>query len=200
MAIIVDKVQKKKDIALACKDLFVQNSIKDLTISKIASTAGIGKGSLYDYFKNKEEIVFELINILMLEHDTKKREEIESIPLAKDKIKSFLDFFYKEEDFELREIFKDFVAISLTSPTNEIIAFQTFCLDNYFLWMQEIISDAILKKEIIEESNLMTKSIISTAKGFYISSVMTTSIENLENELNSYIDMLFTLMEKKNEN
>ena len=65
MAKIVDKIQKRKDIALACKSLFVEKSIQDLTISKIAQTAGIGKGSLYDYFENKEDIVFELIEILI---------------------------------------------------------------------------------------------------------------------------------------
>ena len=44
--------QKRKDIALACKELFFQNGISNLTISKIATTAGVGKGTIYDYFKN----------------------------------------------------------------------------------------------------------------------------------------------------
>ncbi len=52
MAIIVDKIQKRKDIALACKELFFLHDIKDLTISQIAKTAGVGKGTIYDYFQN----------------------------------------------------------------------------------------------------------------------------------------------------
>ena len=63
MAIIVDKVQKRKDIALACKELFFQRGINDLTISEVAKTAGVGKGTIYEYFNNKEEIVFEIVNI-----------------------------------------------------------------------------------------------------------------------------------------
>ncbi len=46
MAIIVDKLQKRKDIALACKEIFFQHGIKDLTISHIAKTAGVGKGTI----------------------------------------------------------------------------------------------------------------------------------------------------------
>ena len=69
MAIIVDKIQKRKDIALSCKELFFQNGINDLTVSQVAKTAGVGKGTIYDYFKNKEEIVFEIVNILMQEHN-----------------------------------------------------------------------------------------------------------------------------------
>ena len=72
MAIIVDKIQKRKDIALACKELFFQNGINDLTISQVAKTAGVGKGTIYDYFKNKEDIVFEIVNILMVEHSAQK--------------------------------------------------------------------------------------------------------------------------------
>lgn len=196
MAIIVDKVQKKKDIALSCKDLFVQNSIKDLTISKIATTAGIGKGSLYDYFKNKEEIVFELINILMQEHDVKKEKKLLEVSSIKEKVKIFMDFFYSNEDKELRELYKDFISISLISPNEEMIEFQTNCFNNYYVWLELIIQEAIHKDEIIPESKNMVKGIIAVSEGFFLASI-TTSTCDLEKELNLYIDTIFTLMEVK---
>ncbi|MDQ7043601.1 MAG: TetR/AcrR family transcriptional regulator, partial [Sulfurimonas sp.] len=65
MAIKVDKIQKRKDIALSCKKLFVNKSISELTIAQVAQTAGVGKGTIYEYFNNKEEIVFEVLNLLM---------------------------------------------------------------------------------------------------------------------------------------
>ena len=58
MAIIVDKDKKRTQIALACKNLVIANGIKDITITKIAKEAGIAKGSFYDYFENKEDLVF----------------------------------------------------------------------------------------------------------------------------------------------
>lgn len=199
LAIIVDKVEKRKNIALSCKDLFIKNSIKDLTITKIAQTAGIGKGSVYDYFKNKDEIVFELINILMIEHDEKKIIEISKIESTKEKVKLFVDFFYSKEDYELREIYKSFMAISFSTPSSNIIEFQTKCHDFYCLWFENIIQEAIDKGELIQEAVLISKSIISTAKGLFLTSLSTTLIKDLEYEINSYIDIIFTLMEKKNE-
>ena len=58
MAIKVDKDKKRRDIAIACTELLLEKGIKNLTITEIAKTAGIGKGTVYDYFSNKEEIVF----------------------------------------------------------------------------------------------------------------------------------------------
>ena len=72
MAIIVDKEQKKKDIALGTKALILEHGISNLTISQIAKAANIGKGTVYEYFKNKDEIVFELVEILMDEHNLQK--------------------------------------------------------------------------------------------------------------------------------
>ncbi|WP_434658776.1 TetR/AcrR family transcriptional regulator [Sulfurimonas sp. NW9] len=73
LAIIVDKEQKKKDIALGTKALILKDGINNITIAQIAKAANIGKGTVYEYFKNKDEVVFELVEILMQEHNERKR-------------------------------------------------------------------------------------------------------------------------------
>jgi len=93
MAIIVDKEQKRIDIALSCKDLFVAKGIKNITISQIAQEARVGKGTIYDYFKNKEDIVFEIVNILMAQFNATKEQRINEAASTKAKIKIFFDFF-----------------------------------------------------------------------------------------------------------
>jgi len=42
----VDKVLKRKKTALACKDIILENGIRNLTISKLAESAGVGKAIL----------------------------------------------------------------------------------------------------------------------------------------------------------
>jgi len=197
MAIIVDKVQKKKDIALACKDLFVNNSLKDLTISKIASNAGISKGSIYDYFQNKEEIVFELLRHMMLEHDEAKERKLKSVSTAKERVKIFAEFFYSEETRELREIYKDFISINLTAPNAQITSFQTECVNRYFHWMCDIIQEGIDNKEIIPKSIDIAKGLFALGEGLFISSSITNTIEDLPKELNRNIETIFSLIEVK---
>ncbi len=196
MAIIVDKVQKRKDIALSCRELFVTHGIKDLTISKLAKTAGVGKGTMYDYFKNKEDIVFELVNIMMKEHNAKKEKNLAKLSTTKEKVKIFADFFYSDEDADLRELYKEFISISLVSPNDEMLDFQTTCFENYFQWFEEVLQEGIDKGEIIPQSIYLAKGMFSMAEGLFIASVVTHSID-VEKELNLYNETLFKLIEVK---
>lgn len=197
MAIIVDKVQKRKDIALACKEIFFQHGIKDLTISQIAKTAGIGKGTLYDYFKNKEDIVFEIVNILVQERNIIVEKRMSELIITKDKIKLFSSFFYSDEDIELRQLYKEFISISLSSPDEKMIEFQTKCFELHYVWFEKIIQDAIDSGEIIEQSKHLTRGMFVTADGMFIASSSTNAIEDVQREINSYIDAIFELIEVK---
>jgi len=197
VAIIVDKVQKKKDIALACKDLFVNNSLKDLTVSKIAANAGISKGSIYDYFQNKEDIVFELLNIMLAEHDERKIIKLKQANTAKEKIKIFAEFFYSNETAELREIYKDFVSINLVASNEEMKNFQTTCFNKYFQWSCQIIQEGIEKEEIVKESIHIAKGLFALAEGMFIAKSTTNAIDDLQTELNTNIDAIFSLIEVK---
>ena len=197
MAIIVDKVQKRKNIALSCKEIFFQHGIKDLTISQIAKTAGIGKGTIYEYFKNKEDIVFEIVNILIQERNVIVEKQMSEIDVTKDKIKLFVSFFYCEEDIELRQLYKEFISIALSSPDEKMIEFQTKCFIEHYVWFEQLIQDGIDNGELIAESMPLTKGMFVTAEGLFISSSATNAIDDVQKEINNYIDAIFALIEVK---
>jgi AcrR family transcriptional regulator len=197
MAIIVDKVQKKKDIACACKDLFIKKGLSNITIAEVAQTAGVGKGTIYEYFKNKEEILFEIANILLQRNEEELKVEIANSTCTKDKIKKFSEFFYSEEDFELRKIYKEFISISLVNPNEEMIAFQTQANNHFYELFKEIIEEGVRKNELIEESLDLSLGIYSTGKGLFLMSSITNFIDDLKKELDLYIDTIFKLMEVK---
>ena len=197
MAIIVDKEQKRKDIALSCKGLFANNSIKDLTIAQMAKTAGVGKGTIYEYFNNKEEIVFEIVNVLLQEHNQKKRQKIQSLDSSKEKIKIFFHVFYDKENEELRKLYKEFVSISLVSPNPQMVVFQTKCADTYFEWFEEIIQEGVDKGELAQNSKKLARGLFVIGEGLFISSEVTTAISDLKLELDTFFDTLFELIEVK---
>ena len=197
MAIIVDKIQKRKDIALTCKELFVQNGIKDLTISQIAVTAKVGKGTLYDYFKNKEDIIFEIVNILVQEHNELKSKKMLEATSTKEKIKIFFDFFYNEEEVDLRELYKELISITLSEPNREIIEFHSRCNVEYHKWFNEIFEEGIQKGEIIEDSKKLLNGLFAFGEGMYISSCVTDTEDDLKYEIDNFIDTIFDLIEVK---
>lgn len=197
MAIIVDKVQKRKDIALACKEIFLQNGINDLTVSQVAKAAGIGKGTIYDYFKNKEDIVFEIVNIMMQEHNELVRVKLNNASTTRKKIKEFSSIFYNDDEKELRQLYKEFTSISLTNPNKDMIEFQTAHTNYYYNWLLELFDEGIRNGEIKEGSQALARGLFVSAKGMYITSAVTNTIDDLETEIDKFTDAIFNLIEVK---
>jgi TetR/AcrR family transcriptional regulator, fatty acid metabolism regulator protein len=56
-AIIVDKKEKQKQIIEAAVRVFAQKGFVRSTIYDIAREAGIGKGTIYEYFESKEDVI-----------------------------------------------------------------------------------------------------------------------------------------------
>ncbi len=54
---IVDKEEKRGRILDAAIRVFAQRGVKNAKIVDIAEAAGIGKGTVYEYFKSKDEII-----------------------------------------------------------------------------------------------------------------------------------------------
>lgn len=197
LAIIVDKEQKRRDIALSCKDLVVEKGINNLSVAELAKEAGVGKGTIYEYYKNKDEIVFEIINILMQKHTQRLQHDIEVLTSTKEKIKRLSQFFYSEEEEDLREIYKEFISLSLTDPSHEMLSYQTEQMTHYYEWFKEIIQHGIDSGELKPEANELSMGLFVSGKGMFIVSNSTFAIQDIEKELNLFIDTIFKLMEVK---
>ncbi len=61
---IVDKEQKRKEIARKTMPLLAKYGFENTPIRKITAEVGIGKGTFYDYFTNKEDMLNEIIRLL----------------------------------------------------------------------------------------------------------------------------------------
>jgi AcrR family transcriptional regulator len=197
LAIIVDKEKKKRDIALSCKELILKNGINNLTVSQVAKSAKIGKGTIYEYFKNKDEIVFELVNILMQQYNEAKEKKLLDVASTKEKIKVLMDFFYDDAYFDIRVLYKDFTAITLMNNNENMVTFQTERFKFYTDWIDDIIQEGIDKQELIPHAKELVMGLFAYSQGIFIMSVTSNAIESLKGEMNTHIDTLFTLMEVK---
>lgn len=54
------KNQKREDILASARVLFRENGFHNTKMEDIAQRAGVGKGTLYEYFKNKQDIFDEM--------------------------------------------------------------------------------------------------------------------------------------------
>jgi len=191
MAIVVDKVKKRQTIALACKELVINEDIRSLTISKITSHAGIGKGSFYEYFENKEDLVFELAQILMNEYNTLMEIKLSETENKLDKLKLFASFFYDSKYTDLRKLYNEFLAISMVTPSKEMQEFQMECFNLYSSWLEQILLEDESSPELQAISKQLSKILISSVKGIYITCVSTGNSNRLEEEINSFIEFSY---------
>ncbi len=91
---IIDKEKKKRDIALASIDVFAQKGLQKSSVAEIAQSASIGKGTLYLYFANKEEIVLEIWEMVLEQRAHYLEEAASKNKSAQEKI---IDFFSYEK-------------------------------------------------------------------------------------------------------
>ena len=62
---VVNKEEKKTAIAVAAGELFGRHGFDRVKIEDIAKNAGIGKGTVYEYFKTKEDILHSAFETMM---------------------------------------------------------------------------------------------------------------------------------------
>ncbi len=185
------KQDKRKQIAKSTCTLFVQKGVVNISISEIAKVAGIGKGTVYEYFTNKEDIVFELMSCLQEDYDPKLKENLEKSNSSKEKVIYLFDLFLNDDEIIQiqKKIYKEFIAISLNNPSNEIINYQKIMKEKYTEILLDIFNDAILKGELIKESIELVPSIFATVEGFFI-------INDEKQPILDYIDSLFKILKK----
>ena len=87
----VDKDVKKDAIASAALRVFAHHGYGGSRMSAIASEAGIGKGTIYEYFRSKEEVFAYAIEQFMLGMSRHLSDEAEHIDDPMDQIRALID-------------------------------------------------------------------------------------------------------------
>lgn len=197
MAIIVDKTQKRRDIALACKAALINDGIHNVSISKLTKEAGISKGSFYDYFENKNDLIFEIINISLSKHNELKENRLNSVKTTREKAKVFLQIFYEEDDDELKNLYKEFLSISLSNPTKDILEYHKNRNNEYFEWFVSIFNEGIKKGELKPEALNLVKGLFILGNGLFLSGLTCNFHKDDSNmaEVNEFIDVIFNFVE-----
>jgi len=106
VARVVDKEQKRRDIARAAMEVFAERGFDATSMSLVAGSAGVGKGTIYEYFDSKDEMIAAAILIWL-----------------EDIIEGARSLSQRIEDPELR--LRTFVSESMAEFTRDQSAIQT---------------------------------------------------------------------------
>ena len=175
MAIIVNKEEKRRNIALSSRELLLEHGIGELTISQIARTAGVGKGTIYEYFENKEDIVFEIIRTFISEHEKRLDEISRSDLSAREKLFHFFYLLFENEMAQKHlNIYKEFLAISLMQETEEMLAFSEACREHFITILKNILEAGVASGELNAQMAASASSLMLFATGLVVDSRLRT--------------------------
>jgi AcrR family transcriptional regulator len=74
-----DKVKKKERIIGAAARVFAQNGFNGTLMADIAARAGVGKGTVYEYFNSKEDLFFEVFEWFVRDSGEKAKADITTL-------------------------------------------------------------------------------------------------------------------------
>ena len=194
----VNKEEKRREVALACSDLIHDVGMKCLTVAQVAKIAGIGKGTVYEYFENKEDIIFEIINIHIEEYHRHFVNEVKSLSTVREKIELFFDFVLNDCDENMKHFngYKEFLSIVLAEENLKMQEFN--CDKNEFFRgeLVKIFAEGIGKGELREESLDLADGILTYQKGLALRKMSQNNFD-VRADFDKFIDTIFKLIEIK---
>lgn len=172
MAKLTNKEEKRCDIALASIGLFCTKGIQQTSIEEIAKSAGVAKGTIYLYFKNKEEIIFTIWDIITKQHEIIFQQKIKPEMSAKEKILEYYNFNDIGEEYDKEQLlilFQQFVSSMLIDKTKIYTDyFESFFQKDYD-FILACLEEGVEKKEFfIDDVNTLTNMIIILLKGVLV--------------------------------
>lgn len=197
MPIVVDKNKKRRDIALSVRQLVLEKGIKNLSITDIVKTAGISRGSIYDYFQTKEDIVFEIIMNDLYDFQKSLSKRFDEKTSTREKVFYFFDFVLSEDmkTIQERNVYKEYLSVSFTSKNENMKIFNSECTVLLKEILTSMITEGINKNELKENSLKLVNGLIAIEKGFLV--LQWTEDREIKKELIEFINIIFDLIQKE---
>ena len=188
---IVDKEEKRNLIIEAAVRVIAKLGFANAKMLQIAEAAGIGKGTIYEYFKSKEELFHAIINANMKEMTSQISKRIRKYENPKDKLQAYFDEWAKIFDspfMEFAEIMLDFWAEGLRSEHKDKGFDLNKMYADYRVQLQDILNEGIetgyFKPEI--NSLVLASIIFGALDGIMIQWILDKTIFDLSEAVDEF--------------
>jgi AcrR family transcriptional regulator len=176
MPIIVDKKKKKAAILEASIRIFSRQGLRKTKISDIAEEAGIGKGTIYEYFKSKDEVFAAAFGYFMEKLEGNIAGRLFRIHDPLEKLKAYFDSWMAVLEGEYRdflEITLDFWAEGIRErEESQLINLEHLYTQNIMV-LDSLLSECVSKGEIKSiDTRLAASVLLGALDGIMLQMVM----------------------------
>ncbi len=189
-------IDKRKTILKVSKALFSRFGLVKTTVDEIAKLARIGKGTIYHYFKSKEDIFAEVIQ----KESNALQEKIQQVLNNENTPQGKLAAFIKTRFRHLKELTNYYSAL-----TDDYLQHYVFIeearreyLEREIQIVRDLLDEGVEKRVFkIKDTKLAAESIILLLKGLEYPWTVEKDVLDLERSANQFLNILFKGIEKR---
>ena len=191
----VDKEAKRQGILRAAMEVFAEKGMANTKIADISERAGIGKGTLYEYYTNKEEIFREAMVWFMTSIKNEVTEQMSLVSDPRAKLRSLVWGMIDGASAlgEYIKIMLDFWSVGMRTqevePWREIYQW-------YIMMVIEIIEEGISTKIFRKvDSRSLASALVGLFDGFIFQIILFGNEYPIRKTVDAFIDILFNGIE-----
>ncbi|MDX2227884.1 MAG: TetR/AcrR family transcriptional regulator [Verrucomicrobiae bacterium] len=181
------KQERRRQILESARNLFIQKPYQEMVMDEVARDAHVAKGTLYLYFKSKEDLLAGVLEEMMNQVDAAIHEEIQADMDAAEKIRRrigiYLRFTDRNREFFFRYVTPDLVqAASQRSNKNH--------LQSHIATTSELIKEGV-RRGCLPELNVTwaTLSLLSLVRAAMLEKIHCRGDWDLESRSEQVFDM-----------
>jgi len=189
---------KSEAILRAAAKVFAQSGYFNAKVSDVARTAGVADGTVYLYFKNKDDLLTSIFGWAMGEFLNRARNDLAELNDPREKLGKFanLHFSLLEQEPDIAIVFQ----IELRHSTKFMEQFSTTYLAEYLQILREIIEEG-QKSDLFRKgmnSKLMAKLLFGMLDEMATNWVLSHSSQSLTVMAEPVLDIFFNGVSTKN--
>lgn len=197
----IDKNEKKRAIALAAIPLLAEFGLVKTSVEMIATKANVAKGTVYLYFKTKEEIILEIWNYADELLYSNRQKRFKDCTTATQKLVIYFDYSILEEDYSINTLLKILamnMSIILNLSHKGLV--KNFKLERLKELddLEKIIKEGVYTKEFkVVDTRLIATLFSNMFKGTIISAIsLCKGIEEIREEVHAQKNLLIDMLQQ----
>ena len=204
----VDKQRKTREIARVALNLFSQKGYAATSVGQIAHAAGIGKGTIYEYFKTKEDIFVVAMREWMAQFENRLREHLADIEHPIGRLCAIAEINVKlvnELDPATARLSVEFLQHSLLE--DGVLYKKRYLMKEMHIGLRRIVieilldgvSSGIFRPEIARDAEKIAVNFLAYMDGISLHSAVSENYFDLGQQIHFYLDNLIRTIKIVNE-
>jgi AcrR family transcriptional regulator len=195
---LVDREKRKREIALAALELFAEKSFESVSVSEIARAAGIGKGTVYEYFDSKEELILHTIVVWIEEMEVRAERVLDGTQNPEERLRRYIHLVMEAFISDERMV-KISLNIFHAVFTREKLYSRYNLAGEIFRGMRKTITGMLLdgisrgqfRPEVARDAETIAVNLLAYLDGIGLHYLMSKDYFDLTHQIDFYLDNLF---------